>query len=45
MKAFDNITINGGANAGAAAGKPPASGQSLLQSLDAIMAKPLNVTA
>jgi hypothetical protein len=47
MKAFDNITINGGSNAGSAAGTTPATGQSLLQSIDALLAKPptVNVTA
>jgi hypothetical protein len=45
MNAFDNITINGGANAGAATGSAPANPQSLLQSLDALLAKPVNVTA
>jgi hypothetical protein len=47
MNSFDNITINGGANAGSAAAAAPASGQSLLQSIDALLAKPptVNVTA
>ena len=47
MKAFDNITINGGSNASSTAGKAPATGQSLLQSIDALLAKPptVNVTA
>jgi hypothetical protein len=46
MNAFDNITINGGSNAGSAA-TAPATGQSLLQSIDALLAKPptVNVTA
>jgi hypothetical protein len=43
MKAFDNITINGGANAAGPSASP--TGQSLLQSLDAIMATPVKVTA
>jgi hypothetical protein len=47
MNAFDNITINGASNASSATGAAPASGQSLLQSLDAMLAKPatVNVTA
>jgi hypothetical protein len=47
MNAFDNITINGGSTASSAADTSPPTGQSLLQSLDALLAKPptVNVTA
>jgi hypothetical protein len=47
MKAFDNITISGGSNASSTSGTAPATGQSLLQSIDALLAKPstVNVTA
>jgi hypothetical protein len=47
MNSFDNITINGGANADSTAATAPASGQGLLQSIDALLAKPptVNVTA
>jgi hypothetical protein len=45
MNTFDNITINGGAKAGAAAGSKLTNSQGLLQSIDALLAKPVNVTA
>jgi hypothetical protein len=44
MTALDNITINGGSSGGSAATN--SSGQGLLQSIDALLAKPvINVTA
>jgi hypothetical protein len=47
MNSFDNITINGGLNAGSTGSTAPATGQSLLQSIDALLAKAptVNVTA
>jgi hypothetical protein len=46
MNSFDNITINGGLNAGSPGSTAPTTRQSLLQSVDALLAKPptVNVT-